>query len=843
MNTLTLISGQWMPSRLRFPLLFLLPLLLLAPALTGDARFLPLAPVTQQPLASEFPLEAAAAEVDANRVATDRYFPLMSDELEVRRQLADGTLPTWDPRQGLGGPLAGGSLSTPWNPLRWPFLVLAPEVASGWHALLTLVLGGLGMLLFLEGRGLKFTAAFLGVLAFQASGYLVANLHYVMKVDALVWAPWCLWGVDLLFRGRRNAGLMITAGLGLSALAGFPPVFLFVAALCLAWILVRALEAIRVQAETPFWKRSLGTALLFFGLGLCGGGAQLLPMAEAAAHSTRGPEEPAAIAAQSLPAAALATSVLPTLFGLPTDARPASSDPITWWLLGVEDVERGLAANRLEWNLFAGITVLAFVASALLSRPRQALFPLAALACAWGLAFDIPGLQFLYGLPGTNLGHPARAAAIGALALAWLAALGFDALLEGWRSARLGALGVAFAGLVLGLGLWFVVEPSSFSEHLDATLPERFGVDLETVRGFFSPADAEQAAARVADAGLTLALFSALLLLIAYFAGRLTVRGGGVAICLLLVVEATVAGQPHTTPAYPGALPVFPASEAMDAIAATAGDGRLVRIDNSPSGVGDVLRLARPNLPSVYGVADLTPYVAFPSKRLAELWRELDADGLYRGAPARITDPALLERPLFDALRVRCVLATQPLDSPFLAQRYAADEFYVYERTGALEVARVVPQLVPEDEGTLARLAAPDHDFAAAAFGPRAASPYDESPFEAGTLQLRRPSASRVDIGVVGTSGGFLVVHEGWMPGWKATVNGRDAEVLRLDHVYFGVQVPPGNSTVRLKYEPWSLRIGTLLSLIGLSGALLLTRWRHGRPRPEAQAHARTTAR
>ena len=842
MNTLTLISGQWMPSRLRFPLLFLLPLLLLAPALTGGARFLPLAPITQEPLASEFPIEAAAAQVDANRVATDRYFPLMSDELEVRRQLAGGTLPTWDPRQGLGAPLAAGSLSTPWNPLRWPFLVLAPEVASGWHALLTLVLGGFGMLLFLEGRGLKFTAAFLGVLAFQASGFLVANLHYVMKADALVWAPWCLWGVDLLFRGRRNAGLLITAGLALSALAGFPPVFLFVAALCLAWILVRALEAIRVQVEAAFWKRSLGSALAFFALGLCGGGAQLLPTAEAAAHSTRGPQEPAAIAAQSLPPAALATLVLPTLFGLPTDARPASSDPVTWWLLDREDVERGLAANRLEWHLFAGITVLAFVASALLARPRQSLFPLAALACAWGLVFDIPGLQFLYGLPGMNLGHPARAAAIGALALAWLAALGFDALLEGWRSARLGALGVAFGGLLLGLGLWFVVEPGSFSEHLDATLPARFGVDLETVRGFFSPADAEAAAERLVDAGLTLALFSSLLLLIAYFAGRLTVRGGGVATCLLLVVEAAVAGQPHTTPAYPGALPVFPASDGMDAIADAAADGRLLRIDNSESGVGDVLRLARPNLPSVYGVADLTPYVAFPSQRLTDLWRELDPSGLYRGAPARLTDPTLLERPLLDALRVRCVLATHPLESPLLTERYASDGFHVYEREGALGLARVVPQLLAEGEDTPAQLAAPGHDFAAAAFGPRAASPYDGE-FVPGMLQPRRPSASRVDIGVVGTSGGFLVVHEAWMPGWKATVNGRDAEVLRLDHVFLGVQVPPGNSTVRIKYEPWSLRIGTLLTIIGLSGALLLTRWRYGRPRPEARLHARTAAR
>ncbi len=838
-SALTLLTGQWLPSRLRFPLLLLLPLLVLGPALAPGARLFPLPPVTQEPLAGEHPAEAARLAAGAHRVATDRSFLLLGDELEVRRQLAGGALPAWNPRQGIGQPLAAGTLVAPWNPLRWLLLWLPPEVAGGWHALLSMGLAGLGALLFLEGRGLKFTAAFLGALAFQGSGFVVANLHYVMKLDALLWAPWCLWGVDLLYRGRRNAGLLVVPGLGLSAVAGFPQVFVLVAALVLAWALVRALEAIRHEHESRFWKRSLATALACWGLGLLAGGVQLLPTAELVEHSTRRPQAPAAVAAQHLPAAAALTLVLPDAFGTPDEPLPASREPAVWWLLGADEAEQGLAANRLEWHLFAGLTTLAFAAAALLARPRRATFPLLVLLAAAGLALDLPGLSFLYGLPGANLGAPARAWGVAGLALAWLAALGMDALLEGWRPARLGAMAVSAAGLVGGLALHLGLDPEAFAADLEADLPARFGVDLETVRSFFTREEARDAAARLAAAGRRLALLGAALLPIAYLVGRLTVRRAGLAACALLFVELASAGRPQAPALRPGDLPLLPPSEAMDALARAAGDGRVVRLDRSASGVDEVLRLARPDLPAAYGIADLTPYTAFPSRRLAELWEALDPAGLYRGAPARLSDPALLERPLLDALRVTAVLSVEPLDSPALREVHRRSGFHVHARPGALGPARVVPRLEAAGSDAPARLAAPSRDLAASALGPRDEVAVTEGPFAPGELEWARPAPDRIDVLVRGTSGGFLVVHEGWMPGWKATVDGEDAEVLRLDHAFLGVRLPPGDPLVRLVYEPWSQRVGLLSTLAGLAGAFLVTRGRHKRPRPPGQPSPR----
>ncbi|MFT7486663.1 MAG: hypothetical protein ACI9F9_002519 [Candidatus Paceibacteria bacterium] len=828
MNTLTLLSGRWMPSRLRFPLLFLLPVLLLAPSLVPGKRFMPLLPITQQPLASENPDAAQRASVDVNRVATDRSFPILTDELEIQRQSLSGVLPIWNPKAGLGTPLAAGSMASPWNPLRWPYFLMHPATASGWHALLSMVLAGLGMMLFLEARGLKFTAAFLGGIAFQGSGFVLANLHYIMKVDALLWAPWCLLGVDLLFRGRKNAGAILAVAVGLSGVAGFPQVFLLVCGLTLSWILVRALEAIRVEREAHRWTRSLVAALTFFSLGVAASAVQWIPMAEAAQHSARSPQSPVETQAQSLPTAALVTTILPMAFGLPSDPHAAVVDAGTWAFLAQRDLAKGLGANRLEWNLYAGLCVLALALGALLARPRLCLFPLLCLIVSWGFVFNAPGLDFLYGLPGAGLGSPARAAGLGAIAIAWLAALGFDALLVGQRSARVGTLAGGLAGGGFGFWLWWTIEPATWAQALHRQLAEVVSPDQEHLLAQLQE-NAVQAGARIAEGGLQLWFVSIGTCLLAYFAGRVTVRGGGVFGCVLLVIEACAVGLTWTTPSDIGAMPIFPNSDGMSALAETTGTGRLLRLDASTNGVDEVLQLARPNLPNVYGISDLTPYQALPSLALRELWQAFDPDGVYRTGISCLSSAALLDRPLLDALNVTCVLSLRPVDHPRLQLRFEEPGFYVYARRGSLGGARVVPALVDHGELTLQALSAPDHDFVASASADtRDVHASDaREPFRPGKLTLSRPAPHRIDAGIHDSSGGTLVFHEGWMPGWKITVNGQDTPLLRLDHVFFGVQIPPGNSTIRCKYEPWSLRLGAALSLLALFLIYALTRLRH----------------
>jgi uncharacterized membrane protein YfhO len=62
-----------------------------------------------------------------------------------------------------------------------------------------------------------------------------------------------------------------------------------------------------------------------------------------------------------------------------------------------------------------------------------------------------------------------------------------------------------------------------------------------------------------------------------------------------------------------------------------------------------------------------------------------------------------------------------------------------------------------------------------------------------------------------------------WFPGWKARVDGRDLEVLRVDHALMGVLVPAGEKDLQLEYHSTYFGLGAAISLIGvaLCGMLL----------------------
>ena len=89
----------------------------------------------------------------------------------------------------------------------------------------------------------------------------------------------------------------------------------------------------------------------------------------------------------------------------------------------------------------------------------------------------------------------------------------------------------------------------------------------------------------------------------------------------------------------------------------------------------------------------------------------------------------------------------------------------------------------------------------------------------------------RMDVSATAPRGGMLVVSDAWDPGWKATVDGRDAKVERVDYVMRGVKLEPGRHHVVLSYEPWSWRVGWIVSLVALLAlaAMVLVAWKRER--------------
>jgi hypothetical protein len=70
---------------------------------------------------------------------------------------------------------------------------------------------------------------------------------------------------------------------------------------------------------------------------------------------------------------------------------------------------------------------------------------------------------------------------------------------------------------------------------------------------------------------------------------------------------------------------------------------------------------------------------------------------------------------------------------------------------------------------------------------------------------------------------GFAVFSEMYYEnGWKATIDGKEASILKVDYVLRGVEIPSGKHTIEFKFEPQVVKTGSMIALFSSIGMLLL---------------------
>jgi uncharacterized membrane protein YfhO len=86
-----------------------------------------------------------------------------------------------------------------------------------------------------------------------------------------------------------------------------------------------------------------------------------------------------------------------------------------------------------------------------------------------------------------------------------------------------------------------------------------------------------------------------------------------------------------------------------------------------------------------------------------------------------------------------------------------------------------------------------------------------------------REGNDAIDIDVtVGREAALLVLAVTPHKYWRATIDGRPAELLRANIGYQAVVVPPGGRTVSLRYRNPLIRPMAVVSLLSLAAALFL---------------------
>jgi hypothetical protein len=736
------------------------------------------------------------------------------------RSLKSGVLPLWNPYLWGGAPFAADIQAGFFYPVNLLYFRLAPEVTFRGVMLLAVChvwLAGAGMFLYLRSllAGDRLPAPLFGALAFMLSDYFVVHFGNLNLIAQAAWLPFVFLFYHRALRRRRLApAAWAGVCLAVAASAGHIQPLLFIA-LGLAWDLVyqvgASLAGSRTGGEVGALKRLLRASafpaaalaiVLAVGLGLSA--PVWLPAYEMAAYTARADYHYGQATGYSLAPAQLVGLLVPGFFG-----RGPSAHWGAW--------------DRVEVG-YAGVLSLLLATLALLAgrepagRPGEAepgdetalpdSYRFASLA-AFGLLLAMGGYTvvhgWLYGLvPGLGgMRAPARAVFLLDFGLAALAAMGLDVLLRKVDGGMRPALGRMLRGTAWVIGaLALVAVPLAYYALLTSQ-------DKDPV--IF---------ARTAAAVNGLVFFTALLaagagLLYLRYRERLRPAAFGALAAGLLFFDLASLGS-NVDVGYQDPSRGF---DHPDIVRFLKSDPGLYRIDSRT----DVWHLWQPNTSLLHGIFDVGGLINPLS--LA------DYDRYWNAIPSRSS-------PLYDFLNAKYVIAGKDvaLDWEKFVPVFDADPgLNVYLNTHALPRALLVHHAiaVPDHAAALAAVQDPDFDPAASVIV-EGGEALELAPAGPAAIRFEAFEADRVRLRVEAPAEAYLVLSEVWYPGWRATVDGAPAPVLRANYAFRAVRLGPGEHVVELAFAPGSWRAGLAvggLTLLGLA-AWGLVSGRRGGPGP-----------
>jgi hypothetical protein len=774
-----------------------------------------------------------------------------------------GHLPLWTDLLGNGAPLLANHQSALFYPLNWIYFVAPVERAMGYSVVLHLILAGL--LAYAWGRSLglaRFGATITG-LSFMLSGFFVSRTQFITIINAAAWLPLVfLLGERLSRRQTWLDAVGLGVVLALQFLAGHAQLWFYSLWAVVTYVLVRVRSLQRAAPGADIQARRGRIFALLAGamlLALSLSAAQLLPTAELALHSQRADGlDPQEAMTYSFWPWRLLTLAAPNLFG-----SPASGDYwgyATYWedagYIGVLPLLLALTAiwgwARRKLSLLMhrrsrpadGLNP----ANQPVSAPAQdflipflSLFSVVALILAMGRNTPIYPLIFNY-VPGFGaFRSPARWLLFYTFGVSTLAGLGADRFRLSYRAQYVARLTVAGAAATAVVSL--AMQASSQQVHL-------------AIEPTFAPA--------IAGFAVWLGL-SAILLLLCPNRARLQPMERGADDRAADGSDPRIARSPLPTYVWHGlalvlvsidlalfAAPLTPSIDPALYQSLTSADRWLqTRADDSRLFATydydyDTKFNAYLDF-SGWGSSDLAHWLSFRETLVPNL-------NLFAHRSSVNNDEPLVVgrwRALMEALRAADWPTRQRLlrmmnAGYVLAERPAPDLSKVAEVAGLYRLSGALPRVwmvskarqMSDLDGALSELLSASFDPTAEVLlesipnrpdqpgnpDAEAQAALADGPLPIESLQTSYPAVdvswhedwNSRSIHVVAPQPGYLVLAYTYYPGWRATVDGQPAEILRANYAFMALSLGPGEHQVRLRYQPLSFLLGAAISSLAL---------------------------
>lgn len=714
-----------------------------------------------------------------------------------------GSFPLWNPYLFGGMPFVAAMHGDIFYPTFLLRMLVPTDVAMTWTFLIHIFLAGLFAYMFLRAAGFGFAGALLGGLAYMLGGQLASLVSpgHDGKLYVSALFPLALFA---LTRGIRDArpwawGLLAIV-VGLAVLSPHPQLLQYMLLASGAYALYLAVRGARAgELGTGTAARRLALALGAVVIGGMIGAIQYLPVREYVQFSPRagGIRDYAVATSYAWPIEELLEVYLPQFAGI-LDAY--------WGRNGIHFHSQYIGA---------AVLLLAFAAwGGMRQSPRKSEIwfwtGTLVIALLWALGGDTPFYRIPYAIvPGTKFFRaPATVFFVGALAISYLVAVGTERFLRREVKTRYLAAWAGFAALIAlfaltGMidGIATTVARPELAHMVDANSGS---LKLGAVRSLFFV---------LAAAGVLYALTQR----------RISPAIATWALAAVVATDLWSVIRQYWIFSPPAEI-TYASDPTIEYVKSQPEPSRVIPIQlDRSSGARD---------PNINGDGLMSHHVrnvlGYHGNQLARYDR---LAGRERGYD-QIGNPNFWE--LANARFILTNVDSLPLEGATRvvgpARTAAGTTVFLYDLPGEQPFAWVAPLIVKApDDAVLATVLDPRYEVRSAALFP------PDAPVQAVADVRSLPEESRIrvtttsyapgDIALTlsepAASGSALVVSENYYPVWTAEVDGKPADVARVNYSLIGVELPEGARSIRLRFTSPAFETGKLVTLLALAVAFL----------------------
>jgi hypothetical protein len=687
-----------------------------------------------------------------NFLITDPFRQQIPWRKTVIESFQKGKLPLWDPYSFSGNPLLANIQSGAFYPLNILFFICSFPTAWALLIMSQPLLSAIFLFLFLRNKKLEILPSLFGAVCFAFSGFSIAWLTWGTMLSTWAWTPLSLLAVDKLhdYAGQNKNiwRILFIVSVACSLFAGHLQIFFYsvlLISIYALWPFIR-----RRPTRIPIIHIVLAISIAVVTSPLWISVIQWLPQTSRLTQGSAWTHEGFFIPIQHL-----IQFIAPDFFGNPTTLNYWG----TWnygemvgyvGIVGLMTAGLGMSSSTLLWVFLIAGSLLFAVASPISALPYQLHVPL------------ISSLQ------------PTRLLVIVDFALSILAAYGLSRILRGIQK-RSVMIVIGIIAVLFSIAWVAILMPKYFSIDIANAAVAKRNIMLPTALFFIS----------------FILLFACVLKnkMIKYVRPVIVVLLVGITI--IDVFRFGWKFTPFTDSKY-----FFPTTPLISYLQHQQPPFRIMATDD---------RILPPNVNEYYGLESVSGYDPIHTSRYEEYIAAME-----RGVPniqppygfERIVAPKNIQSPLVPPLNVRYVITFDELKDPAYKKVFEEGTTKVYELTHWVPRVYLAQNVLyrKTKQEIIDRLYDPTFKPGLDAVSEVQLNVLNV-PLSAGeTSAITSYKGSEITMNVQVENPRLVVIDNIYNDSWRVTVDGKVSSLVRVNYLFMGVVLAPGNHVVTLTY-------------------------------------------